>query len=320
METRLNLNKNALMLVKEMIEEKIYLNLGVNHYKDGIVIIDGGVNVKGGFKAGLYFSEVCMGGLGEVEFSQFKIDDYLIPAVKVQTDHPLEACILSQYAGWKIKKNNFSAMGSGPGRILAAKEELYNEYSSYHESRNPPAVIVLESSKLPDEKTAEAIVNEMCTPCTNSYILVAPTESLVGSIQISARIVETGLHKMHQLNFNLENIETAWGICPVSPTAKDTITGIGRTNDAILYGGTAFYQVYCEDSEIKEILTEIPASASEDYGQRFLNIYQRYNNFYDIDPLLFSPAKVIINNRKSGKSFKAGQINHEVLKKSFFKN
>lgn len=319
MEKRLNLNKNAVMLVKEMISEKDLLKIDAVHYNDGITVIDGGVEVKGGFRAGIFFSEICLGGLGEVDFVDYEISDYMVPAVKVEIDHPLEACMLSQYAGWKIEKDDFFAMASGPGRILAAKEKLYQEYADYHESRNSPAVIVLESSTVPDQKTAKYIADEMCTPCSNSYILTAPTESLVGSIQISARIIETGMHKMHELDFPLEKIESAWGICPVSPTADNTLKAIGRTNDAVLYGGTAYYQLYCNDSEIEKIIADIPASASEDYGESFLKLYKRYNNFYDIDPMLFSPARVIINNRKSGKTFKAGKINYEILEKSFFK-
>jgi len=256
MEKRLNLNKNAVMLVKEMINEKEFLNIDAVHYNDGITVIDGGVEFKGGYRAGIFFSEICLGGLGEVDFIDYEIGDYMIPAVKVEIDHPLEACMLSQYAGWKIEKDDFFAMASGPGRILAAKEKLYKEYSDYHESRNSPAVIVLESSQLPDEKTAKYIADEMCTPCSNSYILTAPTESLVGSIQISARIIETGMHKMHELDFDLKKIESAWGICPVSPTADKTLKAIGRTNDAVLYGGTAYYQFYCEDSEIEKIIDE----------------------------------------------------------------
>lgn len=315
---RLELNKNALMLVKEMINEKKILNIDAVHYDDGITVIDGGVKIKGGFRAGLFYSKICLGGLGNVDLIDYEIKDYMIPAVKVEIDHPLEATMLSQYAGWKIEKNNFFAMASGPGRILADKEKIFTEYSKYYESRNSPAVIVLESSKLPDEQTAKFIADEMHSPCSNSYILIAPSESLVGSIQISSRIVETGMHKMHELNFDLEKIEAAWGVCPVSPTADSTLTAIGRTNDAVLYGGTACYQVYCENSEIERIIDNIPASASEDYGESFLNLYKRYNNFYDIDPMLFSPARIIINNRKSGKTYKTGKINYDMLEKSFF--
>ncbi|MCC3144105.1 methenyltetrahydromethanopterin cyclohydrolase [Halanaerobium sp. Z-7514] len=315
---RLALNKNAVMLVKEMLKKRRKLNIDLHHYDDGITVIDGGINVKGGYEAGAYFSEICLGGMGKVDFCDYEIDSYLIPAVKVQVDHPLEACMLSQYAGWKIEKDDFFAMGSGPGRMLVRKEEIIKEYDSYYESKNAPAVIVLETSQLPDESTAEYIVDEMTTPCSDSYILVAPTESLVGSIQISARIVETGMHKLHELDFDLRKVEAGWGVCPISPTADESLKGIGRTNDAVLYGGTAYYQFYCEDKEIEKILEQIPSSSSEDYGEKFITLFKRYNNFYDIDPMLFSPARVIINNRKSGKVFKAGQINKKILTDSFF--
>ncbi|MGM0603297.1 MAG: methenyltetrahydromethanopterin cyclohydrolase [Bacillota bacterium] len=315
---RLTLNKNAVMMVKEMIKDKESLNIEVHHQENGIIIIDGGVRVKGGYEAGKYFTEICLGGMGNLSFGRFDLDGYLLPSVEMRTDHPLEACMLSQYAGWKVEKGEFFAMASGPGRILLKEEKLYEEFSEYHESERAPAVIVLESSQLPDTEAANYIAEKLSTPCNDAYILTTPTESLTGSIQISGRIVETGLHKMHELGFDLRKIESGWGRCPISPVAADTLTAVGRSNDAVLYGGTAYYTVNCEDEEIEELIKKIPSDSSDDYGENFLNLFKRYNNFYDIDPMLFSPAEVLITNRKTGSSFSAGSINYKILKKSFF--
>ncbi|RCW48740.1 MULTISPECIES: methenyltetrahydromethanopterin cyclohydrolase [unclassified Halanaerobium] len=318
MERRLTLNKNAVMLVKKMIKNKEDLNIDVQQMENGVMIIDGGVKTKGGYRAGKYFIEICLGGMGKASFGSFDLQSYQLPSVEVRVDHPLEACMLSQYAGWKVESGDFFAMASGPGRILLKEEELYEEFSEYHENERVPAVIVLESSELPDLEAADYIADKLSTPCDDVYILTAPAESLTGSIQISGRIVETGLHKMHELNFDLRKIESGWGSCPISPVAADNLTAIGRTNDAVLYGGTAYYTVFCEDEEIEDLIDKIPSNSSKDYGESFLKLFKKYNNFYDIDPMLFSPARVIITNRKTGSSFSAGSINYEILKKSFF--
>ena len=41
------------------------------------------------------------------------------PLVQVVTDHPVRACLASQYAGWAIKEGKYFAMGSGPMRAAA---------------------------------------------------------------------------------------------------------------------------------------------------------------------------------------------------------
>jgi len=315
---RVALNKHAVMLVKEMVSIQDALNIKFHHYADGITIIDGGVEFFGGYEAGAYFSEIILGGLGNVSFCEKNIGEFQIPSIQVRVDHPLEACMLSQYAGWNIVVGDYKASASGPGRILADKEEIFKEYSFYYEGRNAPAVIFVDSSELPEEETADFIVEEMATPCSDSYILAAPPESLVGSIQNSARVVEKGILKMYKHGFEIEKIEAAWGTCPIAPTAADRKMGLARSRDAVIYGGTAYYQLSCDDSEIEEIINKIPSSYSKDYGDKFVDILNKDQSGMETDPMLLSPAKVIINNRKSGKIFKAGNIDEEILKKSFF--
>ena len=84
---------------------------------------------------------------------------------------------------------------------------------------------------------------------------------------------------------------------------------IGRTNDCILYGGQARYTVRADDEELAELATRLPASASADYGTPFYDIFKRYDNdFYKIDPMLFSPAEVWLTSATSGRTFHAGKL------------
>jgi methenyltetrahydromethanopterin cyclohydrolase len=98
---------------------------------------------------------------------------------------------------------------------------------------------------------------------------------------------------------------------------------MARTNDAILYGGIAYYTVEYEDEEkLKEIVEKAPSKASKNYGKPFIEIFKEANyDFYKIDPSLFAPAILIINNLKTGNTFERGEINAKALEESFgFKN
>ena len=79
---------------------------------------------------------------------------------------------------------------------------------------------------------------------------VAPTASLAGGVQIVARVIETGLHKMDTLGFDVTRVVSAMGTAPLPPTAKSDLRAIGRTNDCMLYGGQARYVVRAEDDEL----------------------------------------------------------------------
>lgn len=313
----LSVNDLAYSLVEEMIKRKVELGLAVSTLGNGTLLIDGGINGKGGFEAGLYFARVCMGGLGRVEMDSFSLGGRQIPAVQVYSDHPVLACMASQYAGWKVQRGEYFAMASGPARALAAKEEIFASID--YRDKSYRGVVVLETDRLPPEEVVQYIAESIALPPENLTILAAPTGSLAGSVQISARIVETGIHKLEQLGFDIEKIIAGWGTCPVSPPAADMIEGIGRTNDAVLYGGTAFYTVHSTDQELENLIERVPSNSSKDHGRMFAELFKQYGNFYDIDPHLFSPAVVEINNLETGSTFAAGNIEDSLLYRSFFR-
>jgi methenyltetrahydromethanopterin cyclohydrolase len=150
-------------------------------------------------------------------------------------------------------------------------------------------------------------------------LLVAPTASLAGCVQVVARSVETALHKLHGLGFDLTRVVSAFGSAPLPPVAKDDLAAIGRTNDSILYGARVVLFVTGDDASIAEIGPRVPSSSSKDHGEPFAAIFARYHNdFYAVDPHLFSPAEVVFQNIETGRSFAFGRVDHEVLTRSFF--
>jgi methenyltetrahydromethanopterin cyclohydrolase len=284
----------------------------------GARVIDAGVEVDGGIEAGLAISEICMGGLGNVMTTPVQIGGQAYPGLIVWTDHPAVACMASQYAGWAISVGKFFAMGSGPLRAHARVEHELFEKLGYEEHAEE-GVLVLETRTLPTDEVAAWVAEKARLQPSQLTFVVAPTASLAGGVQISARIVETGLHKMETLGFDVRRVVSALGTAPLSPVAKNDLKAIGRTNDCILYGGQARFTVRAGDAELKELAAQVPASASRDYGTPFSEIFQRYNgDFYKIDPLLFSPGEVWLTSTETGRTFHAGRLNPEVLEASLY--
>jgi len=308
--SEISVNERAVAIAEDMIADAGALGVEVTVLPNGAKVIGA---AEGGLRAGKLFAEVCMGGLGEVAFTSLDFGSFWLPGVSVSVERPAVACMASQYAGWEVKVGKFFAMGSGPARALSRIEELFQRLSYRDES--DVAVIALEGRKLPTEEVAEHIARKCGVSPQRLYILIAPTASVVGSVQISARVVETGMHKMMELGFDIECVTSGYGTCPIAPVAEDDLKAIGRTNDCVLYGGRVFYTVRAEDAKIEQVIEQIPSSASRDYGKPFYEIFQICEgDFYQIDPLLFSPAEVFINNLASGMVYHAGGPNLEVLR------
>jgi methenyltetrahydromethanopterin cyclohydrolase len=222
----------------------------------------------------------------------------------------------SQYAGWRIDVEGFFAMGSGPMRALAAKEELFQQIG-YQETADV-AVGVLETSQIPTDAVCRSIAQACRVAPEQLTLLFARTASIAGHVQVVARSVETALHKLHELGFDLHAIECGWGMAPLPPIAKNDLQGIGRTNDAVLYGGEVTLWVRGDDAAIAAIGAKVPSSASRDFGEPFESIFARYEyDFYKIDPHLFSPAAVTFHNLKSGRTHRFGEPRPDVLARSF---
>lgn len=322
----ISVNKRAEGIVRQMIEDAEALGLNVYTLANGAIVVDAGVNVAGSLEAGRLFSCACLGGLGQVHFTQQVFgpgsdahDTLKVPAVSVTASHPPIACMASQYAGWSIKLGRYFAIGSGPARALFADEDIFDKLG--YRDQCETAVLMLETRQLPDIEVASFIAGKCRVKTEQLILLVAPTASIVGSVQVAARSAETGLHKLVELGFDIRNVMDAVGLCPLAPVASDDLRAIGRTNDAILYGSQVFYSVKTDDARLSELIEKIPSAGSRDYGKPFYDLFMQYNgDFYQIDRLLFSPAEVQINNLSSGRLFKSGHINGSLIQASFLES
>ena len=314
---RISVNESSLPIVEELISKSSRLAVNILEGHGGSVIVDAGVNARGSFEAGRLVTEICMGGLGEAKITTRTYDGCVLPAITVETSYPVEALLASQFAGWRIKTQDYFAMGSGPARALSLDpKELYDEIG--YRDKAKKAVLVLESSKLPTDPALEYIADKCRVELQDLYVVVAKTSSVVGSVQISGRSIETGLHRLKTLGLDPKNVIHAIGYAPVAPIHPDDVKAMGRTNDVITYAGETFYIADLEDEELLEkILREAPSSRSRDYGKPFYDVFKSADfDFYKVDPGIFAPAKITINNLRKGTTYTAGAVNWDVLSKS----
>lgn len=313
----LTLNERTMRLADYIASNAATLRVETHTLAGGGRLIDCGIKAPGGLQAGLALARVCLAGQAEVSLTPGDVAGIACPSVVVTSDHPVLACMASQYAGWEVKVGKFFAMGSGPMRAAHGKEELFEQIPGKEQA--PVAVGTLETRKLPDDAVFEHLGKSLGLPSNKITLLAAPAGSQAGTLQVVARSLETALHKLHELDFDLNQVVSGFGSAPLPPVAKDELGAIGRTNDAILYGGRVTIWVNAEDAQLAEIGPKVPACASADYGAPFATIFERYeHDFYKIDPMLFSPGEIVFCNLKTGRTFAFGRSRADVLYQSFF--
>ena len=314
----MGINEMGFEVFEEMLDYADELQIEVQELDNGTVVADAGVEAQGGYGAGVYLSRLCMADLAEIQLAPYDLKGVLLPGIQVATDHPAVSCMASQCAMWQIKADKYFAMGSGPARVLARKTRDLYEKIGFEESSDV-AVIVLESNKLPDE-TVSALIAEKCgIDPADLRIAVAPTDSVAGLVQVSARVVETGLHKLFTMGFDINAIKCGWGRAPISPITGDATMCMGSSNDAIIYGGETYYTLEYENLvELQQYLKGMPSRASRDWGAPFYKTFKAAGfDFFKVDHNVFAPAKVVLNEIKSRRTFVSGRVNQDVLAESF---
>jgi len=311
------LNSSASRLIEQQVLPNLErLRLADRSSKNSGRILDFGCGVPGGIQAGLLLARICLADLADVQIAPANPLIWSGPCLQVSTDDPLAACMASQYAGWKVAKDRFFAMGSGPMRAKRKREEILEHLDV--EDPSPCAVGVLECDQMPSGEILEIIANECGVDLQQVTLCVAPTRSIAGVLQVVARSIETAMHKLHELGFDLQQVVSAHGTAPIPPMAKDFALGIGRTNDAILYGGHVTLWVDSSDDALQTIGAKVPSLASKDFGKPFAQTFREYQyDFYKVDPGLFAPAMVTFVNLRTGRSFQYGKLFPEILKDSF---
>ena len=303
-------------LVESLLSNAKALKLLVRQHETGATIVDAGITVEGSAEAGRAIAEICMGGLGRVMLKQSAAFVQHQSIISTYSKNPVLACLGSQYAGWSLQHDKFFSLGSGPARAIAQREDLFKELAYQDSAEN--TVLILETDKIPPTEIIEKVARDTKIKPQNLTFILTPTTSIAGATQVVARCLEVALHKLHTLHFPLNKIVEGVGSAPLPPVSGDFMTAMGRSNDAILFGGFVQLNVKCSDAEAEKLAHELPSNTSKDYGKPFADIFKAVNmDFYQIDPMLFSPAMVNITNMTTGNSFVAGMINEDLLNLSF---
>jgi len=310
----LSVNEGAMAVIEEMLDYTEELKVKAHELSNGGLVIDCGVEVEGSYAAGLMFSDACMGGLATTSLRTGEIAGVPLQFIDVVCDHPAIACLGAQKAGWQISVGNYFAMGSGPARALALKPKKTYERIEY-EDDSDSAVIALESRKLPDEKVIEYIAESCDVDPSGVVALVAPTASIVGSVQVSARVVETAIFKLNELGYDTRKIVVGAGCAPIAPVVKNDMMAMGATNDSVIYYGAVQLSVSEFD---EELFKNVPSETSRDYGKPFYQTFEDAgHDFYKIDPYIFAPASITVNELSTGRTYQMGRLNAEVILESY---
>ena len=310
-----SLNDNAQRIVDGMIRDAERLRIGVSKGPSGESLIDAGAKAPGSIEAGLRMAEAAMGGLGSISALLDRSLGKWPLTVEVRSSQPALACLASQYAGWNLSSGKYFAMGSGPARALARVEPRFEKLT--YKDVASSAVLVLETAEPPPDAVVLKVAHATRLAADRLTFLYAPTQSLAATVQIVSRVLEVALHKANDLGYPLENIVDGIGASPIPSPHPDFLIAMGRTNDAIIYGGLVQLFVKGSAKDAKGLAEKLPSKASRDYGQPFANIFKQFKgDFYAIDPLLFSPAEIIVTAIETGDTFRAGGRDLKMLERS----
>ena len=316
--TTLSVNARALPLVQRLIAEAEAFQVAVRRDESGVCIVDAGIDVRGSVSAGLLIGEICMGGLGRVGVRGGGLEAW--PTwLEVRSSQPVLACLASQYAGWSLAASKeetggkkFFSLGSGPARALAGKEALFAELG--YRDHADASVLVLEVDRAPPKVVIDKLLRDCGLQPQSLTLILTPTTSLAGTTQVVARVLEVALHKAHELGYELGNIVDGVASAPLPAPSPDGVIAMGRTNDAILYGGRVHLTVRGDDAAARQLALQLPSRNSRDYGRSFADIFKEVEyDFYKIDGALFAPAEVWVSNVDSGNTWHAGSLNMALL-------
>ena len=314
----LSVNTLARPLVQRLLAQAEELSVQVRRDASGVCLIDAGIDAPGSVAAGLQVAEICMGGLGRVRLRAGALESW--PTwLDVSSSQPVLACLGSQYAGWSLAASKeegggkkFFSLGSGPARALAAKEALFEELG--YRDVAASGVLVLEVDRAPPKIVIDKLLRDCGLAPEALTLILTPTTSLAGTTQVVARVLEVALHKAHELGYALGNIVGGAATAPLPSPSLDGTVAMGRTNDAILYGGRVQLSVRGDDAAARELALRLPSRNSRDYGASFADIFKAAGfDFYKIDAALFAPAEVWVSNIDSGNTWHAGALNMGLL-------
>lgn len=317
------LSERTVNLIEERILPHLWeLNCERHTLKNGATVIDMGINVPGGREAALLFTLVTLGGLGDVGYGLIPAGGKMLESIEVRLDRPQEAALSSQFSAWKIKPTGeyrLPGFASGPARAIAYRDPIAKMWP-YRETYHKTA-LAIQTAALPDESIGE----EVCSACgvepQNVYLLAAKTGSLVGCVQIAARMAEVSLWGLGYNDFPLDQVLSFSGSAAIPPVISDELIAMDRVNSSTLYGSVARYIVDCEDAEIERVLPHMAFSGTKHNKKTFAELYDAAErDIFKMDTDVHKVARIEMTNLRTGRTFYAGALDAEMLVQSYYEN
>ncbi|WP_313691333.1 methenyltetrahydromethanopterin cyclohydrolase [Halorarum halobium] len=306
-----SLNRMAVELVDEALDFADELNLAAYELDSGATVIDFGVEADGGLEAGLLLAEIQTAGLATVQSRMDRVAGAPVPHVELTTDHPGIALLCSQKAGWELDMDGFDGLGSGPARAIVGEESEFEAVGYYDEF--DLTVLGVESVELPGDAVAEHVAERTGVNETAVYLPTCALGSTAGSVTTAARAAELAVFRLFELGYDPLDVLSVAGSAPVAPVSYDETVAMGRTNDALAYGG----EVHLTVAEDFDRFEELPSSAADEYGTPFADIFAQADyDFYEVDESVFAPASVTVDVA-DGPTYALGETREDLLAESF---
>ena len=306
-----SLNRMAIELADEALEFAAELDVRPHELENGATVIDFGVEADGGIEAGLLLAELQTAGLATVQTRMDEVAGAPFPHVELATDSPGHALLGSQKAGWEVSVEGFEGLGSGPARALVAEEDAFRAIG--YTDAFDLTVLAVESDALPTEAVAAHVAERADLAPDGVFLPAFRTASIAGSVSGAARAAELAVFRLFELGYEPTDVVAASASAPVPPVAEDEETAIGRTNDAVAYGGQVHLTVRSDD----EVLESVASTAGEEYGAPFVDLFDRVDwDVARLDQGVFAPAQVTVDVL-GGPTYVSGSVSEDVLAESF---
>ncbi|WP_129112965.1 methenyltetrahydromethanopterin cyclohydrolase [Halegenticoccus tardaugens] len=306
-----SINRMAIELVDEALDFADELGMVAYELDSGATVLDFGVDADGGIEAGLLLTEIQTAGLATIQTRMGDVAGAPLPHVELATDHPGVALLGSQKAGWELEFGDFDGLGSGPARALVGEETDFERLGYYDEF--DLTVLAVESVDLPTDEVAAHVADLAGVAETAVFLPAYATGSVAGSVSIAARAAELAVFRLSELGYDPLDVLSVSGSAPVAPVSYDEGVAMGRTNDALAYGG----RVYLHVREGFDRFDEVPSTAADEYGTPFEEIFESAGwDFYDLPETVFAPAQVTIDVA-NGPTHVHGATNEDLLAASF---
>ncbi|MFW6382790.1 MAG: methenyltetrahydromethanopterin cyclohydrolase [Haloferacaceae archaeon] len=306
-----SINRTAIELMDEALDFAEELGVVASELDCGATVIDFGVDVDAGIEAGLLLSEIQTAGLATVQTRMDRLAGAPTPYVELSTDHPALALSCSQKAGWELDVEGFNGLGSGPARALVGEESVFQRVGYYDEF--DLTVLAVEAIDLPDDRIAEHVADLAGVEPSGVFLPTYALGSTVGSVTAAARAAELAVFRLSELGYDPRDVLTATGSAPIAPVSYDESVAMGRTNDAIAYGGEVYLQVTADFDRFDETVSTAP----EEHGVPFLDVFEAVDwDLYEVDESVFAPAAATIDV-VDGPTYVHGRTDASLLAESF---